>query len=248
MNMRKIQTLLTKLGFDPKGIDGRRGPNTIKAIKSFQKHAELQVDGVAGPMTQAALKEAAAPIGKHKAEPNKAAIENSEALPADKGRKAVRMSKAKTVVIGRTSRTIKELIIHCTATPEGRDVTMKDVGSWHKQRGWNRPGYHYLVRLNGKIEIGCPIGQRGIHTRGHNTGTVSISYAGGCTKDMKKAKDTRTPAQKASMLWLAKALCNDYPINKISGHNQYASKACPSFKVQKDALGNIKGFKNGKRV
>jgi N-acetylmuramoyl-L-alanine amidase len=119
-----------------------------------------------------------------------------------------------------TSRYIDEIIIHCAATPEGRYFDVRDVTAWHKQRGWDGCGYHFVSLLDGTIQEGRPIGQQGIHTAGRNKGTVGVCYIGGLTKDGKTAKDTRTPAQKASLLALVKALKAKYRVARISGHNQ----------------------------
>ena len=138
-----------------------------------------------------------------------------------------------------TARPIHEIIVHCTATPEGKDFTVDDIRAWHKARGWSDVGYHYIVYRDGRIMVGRPVGQVGAHVEGHNTGTIGISYIGGLTADGLKARDTRTAAQRSSLLWLVHQLAGKFPVTKVSGHNQYASKACPSFDVRKDALGAV---------
>lgn len=40
-----LQSRLTKAGFDTKGVDGKMGPNTIAAVKAFQKSSRLVPDG-----------------------------------------------------------------------------------------------------------------------------------------------------------------------------------------------------------
>ncbi|THB70466.1 MAG: TIGR02594 family protein [Gammaproteobacteria bacterium] len=55
MNTKQIQQALKDAGFDPGPIDGVRGRRTIKAIKDFQAANGLAVDGLVGPITQAAL-------------------------------------------------------------------------------------------------------------------------------------------------------------------------------------------------
>jgi uncharacterized protein (TIGR02594 family) len=55
MTTLEIQRRLAALGFDPGPLDGIRGRLTIGAIKGFQRGRGLAVDGIAGPMTQAAL-------------------------------------------------------------------------------------------------------------------------------------------------------------------------------------------------
>lgn len=137
-------------------------------------------------------------------------------------------------------RPLNEIIIHCSATPEGKHFTASDIDRWHRERGWTGIGYHYVVLLDGTVEVGRPLSKIGAHVSGRNTGTIGICYIGGVATDGKKAKDTRTPAQKEALLKLSKQLIWDYPsIKKVSGHNEYASKACPSFDVRKDPLGQL---------
>jgi len=132
-------------------------------------------------------------------------------------------------------RKIDKIIIHCSATPEGRPHDVADITRWHLQRGFSTIGYHYLIHLDGTIETGRPIERMGAHTTGENRNSIGICYVGGMTKDMKKAKDTRTPKQKDSLVKLMHELI--YKYNKdmtIHGHNEFANKACPSFNVQKE--------------
>ena len=132
-------------------------------------------------------------------------------------------------------RKINKIIIHCTATPEGREHNVADIRRWHLKRGFSDIGYHYLIHIDGKIEIGRPLHRIGAHTSGENTGSIGVCYVGGMDKDMKKAKDTRTQAQKDSLVKLLHELI--YKYNKdmtIHGHNEFANKACPSFNVQEE--------------
>ena len=131
-------------------------------------------------------------------------------------------------------RTINKIIIHCTATPEGRTVTVADVDKWHKEKGWNGIGCHYLIGLNGEIWKGRDESIIGAHTEGYNNNSIGIAYVGGMTKDMKSAKDTRTTAQKISLLNLIKQLKIKYPTAKIYGHRDFSSKACPSFDAKNE--------------
>lgn len=145
---------------------------------------------------------------------------------------------AASLVLLDTARQISEIIVHCTATPEGRDYTVADIRAWHKQRGFSDVGYHYVIYRDGRIMLGRPVGQIGAHVEGRNTGTIGISYIGGVSSDGKTAKDTRTAAQRASLLWLTAQLrAKHRGITKVSGHNEYAAKACPSFNVRQDQLG-----------
>lgn len=126
-------------------------------------------------------------------------------------------------------RTIKELIVHCTATPEGKYFDAADIDRWHKQRGWSGNGYHFVILLDGTIEYGRDLKKSGAHTRGRNSSSIGITYIGGMDANMQKAKDTRTEAQKESMLLLLKTLKKLHPDAVIYGHRDFSSKACPSF-------------------
>ena len=133
-------------------------------------------------------------------------------------------------------RKINKIIIHCTDTPEQRHHDVSDIRRWHLKRGFNDIGYHFLIHIDGTIEEGRPIEKIGAHCSGQNRGSIGICYVGGMAKDMKKRKDTRTQAQKDSLIKLIHELI--YKYNKdmtIHGHNEYANhKACPCFNVQEE--------------
>lgn len=132
-------------------------------------------------------------------------------------------------------REIKKIVIHCTATPEGRHHDVSDITRWHLKRGFNTIGYHFLIHLDGTIETGRSIKKPGAHCRGENQRSIGICYVGGMTKDMEKPKDTRTPEQKESLIFVMQKLI--YKYNKdmtIHGHNEFANKACPSFDVKSE--------------
>lgn len=129
-------------------------------------------------------------------------------------------------------RQIKEIILHCSATPENKDFHASDIDRWHKHRGFNSIGYHFVITLDGTIECGRPIEKAGAHTTGHNSYSIGICYIGGVEKNGKTPKDTRTPEQKIAMYQLVYQLLQDYPKATVSTHNMWANKACPSFKLQ----------------
>jgi len=136
---------------------------------------------------------------------------------------------------------IEYLVIHCTATQEGRAVTKHDIEEWHlRGRGWDRVGYSDMIHLNGVIENLTPYNDNDL-VESHEitwgaTGINSISrhvvYVGGIDKKL-KPKDTRTGEQLAAMERYVKQVLKKYPSIKIAGHNQFAAKACPSFDVPK---------------
>lgn len=140
----------------------------------------------------------------------------------------------------KAARPINEIIIHCAATPEGKDFTVADITRWHKERGFSTIGYHWVVYRDGSIHPGRLEASIGAHVSGHNAGTLGVCYIGGLAANGTIAKDTRTPEQKAALTDLVKALIAKYPtIKKVTGHNQYAQKACPSFDVRQDPLSKL---------
>ena len=130
---------------------------------------------------------------------------------------------------------IKEIIVHCSATPEGRDFTVADIDRWHRARGFRGIGYHWVVYRDGTVHAGRPEGTPGAHCTGHNSISIGITYVGG-TDANGKPKDTRTPAQKVALRNLVEKLCREYGISKqhVYGHYEFANKACPCFDVKKE--------------
>lgn len=131
-----------------------------------------------------------------------------------------------------TKRKIKEIILHCSATAESKNFHASDIDRWHKAQGWNCIGYNYVIDLDGTIEVGRNIDVSGAHAGSpHNSISMGICYIGGCAKDGRTPKDTRTPSQKESLYKLVHDLLLLYPDAKVICHNQLAKKACPSFKI-----------------
>ena len=131
-------------------------------------------------------------------------------------------------------RKITEIIVHCSATPEGKDFTVADITRWHRQRGFRTIGYHYVIYRDGSVHLGRPEGEIGAHCTGHNAVSIGICYIGGLAADGKTAKDTRTPEQREALLMLLRRLRAKYPNAKIYGHRDFAAKACPSFDARKE--------------
>jgi len=129
----------------------------------------------------------------------------------------------------RSSRHIREIIVHCTATPEGKDFTVADITRWHKDRGFATIGYHYVVYRDGTIHNGRDVNISGAHCTNHNSISIGVCYVGGMDANNEKPKDTRTASQRMMLLKLLKELKALYPDAKIYGHRNFANKACPSF-------------------
>ena len=135
-------------------------------------------------------------------------------------------------------REINKIIVHCSATPEGRDVDIETIRGWHvNERGWSDIGYHYVIELDGAIKKGRPVSIQGAHTKGHNKNSIGICYVGGTEDDIKIPKDTRTDAQKESLTALLLELKTvNYCDAIVHSHSDFSNKDCPSF----DATGEYK--------
>ena len=128
-------------------------------------------------------------------------------------------------------RQIKQIIIHCSATPEGKNIGATTIRGWHKERGFTDIGYHYVIRLDGTIEQGRPIEQIGAHCQGQNRNSIGICYIGGLSQK-RQPKDTRTIAQRQAMKQLIQELQEQFPEVTIHGHREFAAKACPCFDIE----------------
>ena len=141
---------------------------------------------------------------------------------------------------------LKYLVLHCTATAEGREVTSNEIRAWHTNpvskggRGWKQVGYTDMFHLNGKTErlvqnnedANVDSWEITNGATGYNTISRHVVYVGGVAKDGKAPKDTRTPAQLRALEAYVKDFHRRFPKVKIVGHNQLAAKACPSFDVR----------------
>lgn len=136
-------------------------------------------------------------------------------------------------------RKITEVIIHCSATPpdwmHGNTAAAKakEIKRWHVQdNGWSDIGYHHLIDRDGQVVLGRPIERAGAHTQGHNSNSVGVCLIGahGASAD-DRFDDHFTPAQREAMHRVVDSLQTRFGPLKVSGHNQYANKGCPGFRV-----------------
>lgn len=133
-------------------------------------------------------------------------------------------------------RTIKGIVIHCTATVRDREYSISTIEEWHKHEGFAGIGYHYVIHLDGAISKGRDLSKPGAHCKGQNLQTIGICYVGGLDYDH-TFKDTRTPEQKKAMKRLVLGLAYRFKVEWIAGHNQFSNKACPCFDVKAEYSG-----------
>lgn len=129
-------------------------------------------------------------------------------------------------------RTITLIIIHCSATPEGRSLSFEECRRDHiMHRHFRDIGYHYYITRDGVVHEGRPIEKVGAHCEGHNSHSIGICYEGGLDANGKPA-DTRTDAQRKALKSLVERMHRLFPKALIVGHHDLnPRKACPCFKV-----------------
>ena len=129
-------------------------------------------------------------------------------------------------------RHIDTIIVHCSATNAYQDIGVEEIRDWHVNGNlWSDIGYHYVIRRNGRIEDGRPVGRSGAHARGHNSGSIGICLVGGIG-DNGKADANFSIEQYISLKQLITHLKSEHDIVKVIGHRDVSKKECPCFSVQ----------------
>lgn len=188
---------------------GSRGAD----VRTLQKALDLHVDGVFGPVTEEAVR----------------FFQSQKTLVADG---IVGQATWAALDVQQPGRPVSKIILHCTATPEGRDFSVEQIRQCHLARGFSDIGYHYVVYRDGSVHVGRPESVVGAHCSGQNSCSVGVCYVGGEEADgSHRPKDTRTPAQKKALRDLVASLRKEYPGATVHGHYEFANKACPSFKI-----------------
>lgn len=187
-------------------------------VRQIQKALHLYPDGIFGVLTEERVKQ----------------FQQANGLKVDGVVGPATLAKLIPTRLKKSKRMINEIIIHCTATPEGRECSVDEIRRWHLQRGFSDIGYHYVIHLDGEIEPGRDVDISGAHCTSHNAHSIGVVYVGGVAKDGKTPKDTRTDEQKGALAALLMDLRKLYPTAKIHGHRDFANKACPSFDATKE--------------
>jgi len=140
----------------------------------------------------------------------------------------------------------KLIVVHCSATRPGDNLTINTIREWHIARGWGNVGYHFFIRRDGTIESGRHPDDIGAHVAGHNTDSVSLCMAGGLDEQGNSfinRPDLFTTAQWESAKALINVLKRMYPYAQVLGHRDLSPdknhdgkitpdeylKTCPGF-------------------
>ncbi|RID91561.1 hypothetical protein D2N39_12735 [Gemmobacter lutimaris] len=133
---------------------------------------------------------------------------------------------------------VREVIVHCSATrPEwmdgdGIDAQVAEIRRWHKAQGWRDIGYHWVLGRSGELRAGRRETEIGAHVMGRNNGTIGICLIGGFgSAETDRPEVHFTDRQLVQLRNQIEAISMRTQITTVSGHNQYAAKACPGFHV-----------------
>lgn len=204
---------------------GSRG----EMVRQIQKTLHLLADGIFGSQTEEAVKN----------------FQMMNGLKADGIVGPATLAKLIPQRLKKSKRMINKILIHCSGTPEGEDMTVEQIRADHKRKGWSDIGYHYVIYRDGTVHNGRDVDIQGAHCgdNGGNINSIGICYIGGVEHRIKGVaykdlppKDTRTDAQKVALLNLLLTLRKMYPNAKVYGHRDFDNhgKACPSFDAKKE--------------
>ena len=124
------------------------------------------------------------------------------------------------------------IAIHSAATKPGMDIGVREIGGWHRAKGWLGVGYHFVIRRDGQVEEGRPYDTVGAHVSGYNQNSIGVCMVGGLSDD-NKAENNFTPEQFRALKILLAGLTNLYPKARVLGHGEFygVNTECPSFKA-----------------
>lgn len=128
------------------------------------------------------------------------------------------------------SRVIKSLYVHCTDSDDSLDIGRREIEEWHRQRGFISEsgiscGYHYIVRRDGRVEVGRPEHETGAHVKGHNSNSIGVVWVG------RKQIGTN---QLKSLYKVCKDIIirHNIQIDKVLGHYESdPGKTCPNLNM-----------------
>jgi N-acetylmuramoyl-L-alanine amidase len=128
------------------------------------------------------------------------------------------------------NRKINLIVIHCSATRVDKDYTPEQLERDHKARGFNSAGYNYYIR---EIVSMRPLELIPAHVTGYNKNSIGICYEGGLDPDG-NPDDTRTEAQRQSIIRLLLDLVVQFPDSRICGHRDLSPDLNGNGKIEPD--------------
>ena len=127
-------------------------------------------------------------------------------------------------------RTVRRIIIHCSATTPHIDIGAEVIRQWHIARGWDDIGYHTVIRRSGDVESGRPLDDVGAHTLGENQDSIGICMVGGLSNAGYEDCNF-TSAQWDTLKHEVRWLMEEFGKLTVHGHREFSTKLCPVFDV-----------------
>lgn len=125
------------------------------------------------------------------------------------------------------------IVVHCSATRPNQDIDAKEIDRWHRQFGWSRIGYAYVITRSGVLEVGRGADEIGAHVKGYNDQSLGICMVGGID-DEGNPENNYTDEQWQALKNVITLLKEGYPDAEVLGHRDFpnVNKACPCFDVR----------------
>lgn len=144
-------------------------------------------------------------------------------------------------------RRITRIFVHCTASYQAT-TTEASLRAEFMAKGWNAPGYHYVVKTDGNIIRMLDESLVANGVSGFNANSIHVSWIGGIDKQHPNGIDNRTPEQKVALFDLLTKLKLRYPDAMIMGHRDISPdlnhngvvdpweriKECPCFDAKRE--------------
>ena len=128
---------------------------------------------------------------------------------------------------------IKFLVVHCSASKPDVYVDAAVIDRWHRNRGFAKIGYHYVIKRDGVVQKGRADTEAGAHVQGYNRMSLGICLAGGLDANGNPLANY-SDEQYVALNTLLKDLKAKHPQAVVQGHRDFpnVAKACPCFDVK----------------
>lgn len=124
---------------------------------------------------------------------------------------------------------VTHIVVHHTGDldsagrPVHRDTSAEQINRYHRTaNGWAGIGYHFVIRWDGRVQIG-----RSILTQGAHAGAAMNPHSWGVVLSGNFDVGRPTNRQVASFRWLQRYLNEVRPGLIVGGHRDYGATSCP---------------------